>query len=136
MDVIKYIRKAYRALIKAQGYIVFDRFLPDNIGSGLYIILSDQEDRPIINKCGNSHETTIVINIIWRTQDNSSGVEADDVAEILIPLIENDGLVLDTGLTLVQGSSRKFNDVTDSGVDTVFKVYRRNIYFRHIVRVN
>lgn len=136
MDVIKYIRKAYKTLISNQGFIVFDRFLPDSIGSGLYVILSNQEDRPILTKCGNTHETSIVISIIWRTQDNSSGVEADDVAEIIIPLIEQDGLVLDAGLTLEKGSSRKFNDVTDSGVDTVFKVYRRDIYFRHIVREN
>lgn len=136
MDVVKEVRKAYRDLIKNQGFTVFDRFLPSDITTGLYIILSDQDDQRQIDKCGNGHVSSIIISIINRTLDNGSGVDADSAAEIIIPLIENDGLLLDSALTLIKGSSRKLSDTTDSGVDNTIKVYRRSIRFEHIIKEN
>ena len=136
MDVVKYVRKAYRTLITNQGFIVYDRFLPDDIGEGLYCILSDQDDQRQIDKCGNGHISSIIITFVHRTQNNSSGVEADNAAEIITPLIENDGLVLDPGLTLIRGSSRKTSDTTDSSTDNIFRVYRRVLRFQHIIKEN
>lgn len=136
MDVTKDIRRAYKALISAQSYIVYDRFLPDNIGAGTYVILSDQDDQRQNNKCDNGHIATLIVNIIHRTEDNSSGVECDTIAEVIVPLIENDGLQLSAGLTLIKGSSRKISDTTDSGIDNTFKFYRRVIRFEHIIKEN
>lgn len=136
MDVVKELRKAYVTLISNQGYTVYDRFLPSNIITGLYFILRDQDDQRQLDKCGNGHISSIVINVVYRNEDHGSGVEADNAAEIIIPLIESDSLVLPAGLTLIKGSSTKVSDTTDSGVDNIFNVYMRVLRFQHIIKEN
>jgi len=136
MDVTKYVRQAYITLLTGLGYSVWDRFLPDILGTGLYIILADQQDSLQNNKCSNGHLHNILLDITHRTDDNSSGVVCDNVAEAITPIILADGLVLASGLTLIQGSTRKLSDSTSDGLGDVYRIYRRLIRFEHIIKEN
>lgn len=134
MDVIKEIRKAYVALFATAGVPAYDRFLPDNSAAATYVIITAQDTTEQIDKCDNGHVTSVQIDITHRTTTNSGGIECDNVAEVIIPLIKGEQFTLPVGIKLVPGSTRKSSDSTLDGISDTFRVYRRLIRFEHIVK--
>lgn len=136
MEVIKEIRGAYVSLLAGAGIDAYDRFLPDSSTAETYVIISAQDDSEQLDKCDNGHLTGVQLDIIHRTINNSTGVECDDVAAIIIPLIKSEAFTLPAGLMLIQGSTRKVSDNTLDGISDTYRIYRRLIRFQHIIKEN
>jgi hypothetical protein len=136
MDVLKEVRGAYISLLATAGIKAYDRFLPDDMSDTTYVIVSSQEDTEQIDKCDNGHVTFVSLDIIHRTINNSGGVQCDNIAEIVIPLVRNNPIPVPAGLTFITGSTRKIGDNTLDGFSDIYKVYRRILRFQHIIKEN
>lgn len=134
MDVIKELRGAYIELVRGLGYTIYDRNLPTDLPNEIYIIILEQTDVKTTSKCSTGHRTSIYLDITYRTDNNGTGAVCDDVADVIIPQIEQENFILPAALTMVKKSTRKLDDRTSDSFGDVYRVYHRLLRFEHLIR--
>lgn len=128
----KWIRKAiYDAcndvVVDGNTIPVFD-MQAINFSGDHYILMSTQSDDPLLNKCGNGWNHSIILDVITSFRKNTgSRLLVDQIIEAIIPILN--------GMSLDGGSSMVINRIAFQFPGDFTDQTDKKIFHRKILRV-